>query len=117
MRTWQFIVGFIIALSVAFLLLGADEAKPQPTMKCGPLSKIAPYLRARYNELPVAGGLLSNGHKMIIVASPAGSWTSLIWMPGSTVCIISAGTLFWINDSRGKRKPKDERETENMHPQ
>ena len=48
-------------------------------------------LKGRYQEAPVAIGLVSNGSVLEILASNSGSWTILITRPTGLTCVVAAG--------------------------
>lgn len=76
----------IVAVTTA--LSGTAEARgPQ----CAPREALLKSLSKNYKEAPVNMGVTSTGSLIEILASPAGSWTILVTVPGGPTCMVSSG--------------------------
>ncbi|NIA68254.1 hypothetical protein HBA54_06580 [Pelagibius litoralis] len=76
----------IVAATTAFS--GSAEAQgPQ----CAPREALLQSLSKNYKEAPVNMGVTSTGSLIEILASPAGSWTILVTVPGGPTCMVSSG--------------------------
>ncbi len=48
-------------------------------------------LKARYQEAPVAMGLVGDGSVLEVLAAKSGSWTILVTRPNGLACVVAAG--------------------------
>ena len=98
-----------IALGVAGLLLSACKttpAEPEPVVTpppvvhppatasrpyCGPRQALLESLARSHDERPVSLGVTSGGALLEVLASPTGSWTILVTIPGGPTCMVSSG--------------------------
>ncbi|HJM48714.1 MAG TPA: hypothetical protein QGF63_02580 [Alphaproteobacteria bacterium] len=53
-------------------------------------------LKSRYQEAPVAMGLVGNGSVLEVLASKTGSWTILVTQPSGLLCVVASGEA-WEN--------------------
>jgi len=79
---------FVVAISV-MPWLGHVAAAQQPT--CAQHAMLLDLLRSNFFETPVAIGLDEAGRLVEILASPAGTWTVLMTVPGGPTCMITSG--------------------------
>ncbi|MAG95298.1 MAG: hypothetical protein QF797_10365 [Alphaproteobacteria bacterium] len=48
-------------------------------------------LKSRYQEAPVAMGLVGDGSVLEVLAAKSGSWTILVTRPSGLACVVAAG--------------------------
>ena len=65
----------------------ADAQAP----KCAPRDALIDSLSRKYDETPVSMGVTSSGSLIEVLASPGGSWTILVTVPGGPTCLVSSG--------------------------
>ncbi len=90
----------IAAFVSAFLLVLAVTAPPARAEalhhevqgpQCAPREALLKSLSKNYQEAPVNMGVTSTGSLIEILASPSGSWTILVTVPGGPTCMVSSG--------------------------
>lgn len=74
----------------ATLMLGGQAAAAQPA-SCGERDTLIERLSSRYQEQPVSRGVTASGSLLEVLASPAGTWTILVTLPGGPTCLVSSG--------------------------
>ncbi len=67
----------------------AAQAQVQPP--CTSHDKALAQLAEKYREVPVAGGLSSQGTMVEVLVSPSGSWTILVTTAAGRSCLVAAG--------------------------
>ncbi|WP_422366422.1 hypothetical protein [Pelagibius sp.] len=71
--------------------------------QCAPREALLKALAKKYKEAPVNMGVTSTGSLIEILASPSGSWTILVTVPGRPTCMVSSGQG-WRSLRRSTRK-------------
>lgn len=86
----------ILALALAAPLtvaaataISSAEAAQGP--QCAPREALLQSLSKNYDEAPVNVGVTSTGSLIEVLASPGGSWTILVTIPGGPTCMVSSG--------------------------
>lgn len=83
--------GMTRALILALVgLLCAEPAWAQAA-RCAPRDAVLKELKKRYAEGPVGVGLTARGNLLEILASPSGSWTLIVTVPGGPTCLVNSG--------------------------
>ncbi|WP_299396330.1 hypothetical protein [Pelagibius sp.] len=77
-------------LVLAALTAASDPAEAQGP-QCAPREAILKSLSKNYKEAPVNMGVTSTGSLLEVLASPSGSWTILVTVPGGPTCMVSSG--------------------------
>lgn len=77
-------------LSLAAVLALSGQAAAQPST-CGAREALLERLSARYEEQPVSLGVTATGSLLEVLASPSGSWTIIVTVPGGPTCLVSSG--------------------------
>lgn len=84
----------ILSLAVLSLAVArpayAEPANGDP-VTCGAREAIIERLAAKYEEQPVSRGVTATGSLLEVLASPAGSWTVIVTIPGGPTCLVSSG--------------------------
>ena len=78
-------VGVLCALSAA----PAPAAAEAPL--CGAREAMIDRLASKYDEQPVSLGVTATGSLLEVLASPSGSWTIIVTVPGGPTCLVSSG--------------------------
>jgi len=85
----------VLALSLASLALTALPAFGQPAAapapQCAAREAIIERLSVKYEEQPVSLGVTATGSLLEVLASPSGSWTIILTLPGGPTCLVSSG--------------------------
>lgn len=68
----------------------AEPANGEP-VTCGAREAIVERLAAKYEEEPVSRGVTATGSLLEVLASPAGTWTIIVTIPGGPTCLVSSG--------------------------
>ena len=76
----------IVAAATAFSGSAAAQG-PQ----CAPREALLQSLSKNYDEAPVNMGVTTSGSLVEVLASPGGSWTILVTVPGGPTCMVSSG--------------------------
>lgn len=79
------LLSFVGLLTVAGLPAAAQA--PQ----CGARDAVLERLSDKYGEQPVSIGVTATGSLLEILASPEGSWTIVVTVPGGPTCLVSSG--------------------------
>ncbi len=79
------LLAFVGVLTVAGLPAAAQS--PQ----CGAREAVLDRLSAKYGEQPVSIGVTATGSLLEVLASPEGSWTIVVTVPGGPTCLVSSG--------------------------
>jgi hypothetical protein len=83
--------GLAATLAVALLpILSGDSAAAQ-SPQCGAREAVLDRLSAKYEEQPVSLGITATGSLLEVLASPGGSWTIIVTLPGGPTCLVSSG--------------------------
>lgn len=77
--------------TAAALSLGAALPASAQGANCAPRVKVLSNLADRYAEQPVSMGVTATGGLLEVLASPDGSWTILITVPGGPTCLVAHG--------------------------
>ena len=77
-------------LLVLALLAPAASAAAQ-TLCTNERTAVIEQLKSRYQEIPTAMGLASDGSVLEILASKLGSWTILVTRPNGLACVVATG--------------------------
>lgn len=70
-------------------VLAAPAFAQQP--QCAQRDAVLERLSATYHEEPVSLGVTATGSLLEVLASPEGSWTIIITVPGGPTCLVSSG--------------------------
>lgn len=93
----------LLALLGLLCLTGPAEAQgPQ----CAPREAILKSLSKNYKEAPVNMGVTSTGSLLEVLASPSGSWTILVTVPGGPTCMVSSGEGWRASPVQVQQEPK-----------
>lgn len=76
-----------LALSTLSFSLSAAAQSPQ----CAAREAVLDRLSDHYREQPVSIGVTATGSLLEVLASPEGSWTIIITVPGGPTCLVSSG--------------------------
>ncbi len=77
-------------LAIAAVTLQSDPAAAQGP-QCAPRTALLESLSKNYDEAPVSMGVTTSGSLVEVLASPTGSWTILVTVPGGPTCMVSSG--------------------------
>ena len=75
-----------VAMATTFTLPAAAQS-PQ----CAAREAIIDRLATKYEEHPVSLGITATGSLLEVLASPSGSWTIIVSVPGGPTCLVSSG--------------------------
>ena len=78
------------ALAVAMVITFAFPAAAQGP-QCAAREAVIDRLATKYDEHPVSLGVTATGSLLEVLASPAGSWTIIVTIPGGPTCLVSTG--------------------------
>lgn len=88
-RAW-IVIAALIVLCIA-MITKLDRAHAQvATVPCDALKTMLDRLAKTYGEFPVMSGTLTNGKRVIVIASSSGSF-SFIETDGNVACMVAAG--------------------------
>ena len=59
--------------------------------QCAAREAVIDRLATKYDEHPVSLGVTATGSLLEVLASPAGSWTIIVTIPGGPTCLVSTG--------------------------
>lgn len=93
-----------VCVAVFTAVLTAPAWAQQP---CHNARQMAKHLADRYQELPTANGVQTDGRILKIYASPTGTWTAVVIDP-SRGCIVASGDR-WREVQAEVSVPKAER--------
>ena len=79
-------------LALAFILL-AFPAMAQSPM-CAHRPVVIDGLKAEFNEVPAARGIVKNGDVVELLLSPEGTWTVVVSHPTGKTCVILGGEVW-----------------------
>lgn len=77
----------VLTISLLTLSLPAAAQSPQ----CAAREAVLDRLSDHYHEQPVSIGVTATGSLLEVLASPEGSWTIIITVPGGPTCLVSSG--------------------------
>ena len=83
----------VVAL-IAAAVIGAQPAAAQaasPAPQCGAREAVLDRLSSKYDEHPVSIGVTATGSLLEVLASPEGTWTIIVTVPGGPTCLVSSG--------------------------
>ncbi|GAB4360295.1 MAG: hypothetical protein Kow00114_13860 [Kiloniellaceae bacterium] len=83
-----------VAALAAAAVIGAQPAAAQaasPSPQCGAREAVLDRLSAKYDEHPVSIGVTATGSLLEVLASPEGTWTIIVTVPGGPTCLVSSG--------------------------
>lgn len=72
-------------------LTAALPAAAQESPQCAARDAVLERLSSTYQEQPVSIGVTATGSLLEVLASPEGSWTIIITVPGGPTCLVSSG--------------------------
>lgn len=79
----------IIAMAVLALLAPAKADAAQ----CAPFDEVLAGLATRWDEAPVAGGLVDQGAILVLFSDSEGdTWTLVLRQANGTACLVASGT-------------------------
>jgi len=92
-------VEFLVTLASVAALLAAAAIGAQPAAaqsaplppQCGAREAVLDRLSAKYDEHPVSIGVTATGSLLEVLASPEGTWTIIVTVPGGPTCLVSSG--------------------------
>lgn len=76
-----------LALTTTLAAVPAAAQQPQ----CAARQAVLERLSDSYHEEPVSLGVTATGSLLEVLASPEGSWTIIITVPGGPTCLVSSG--------------------------
>jgi hypothetical protein len=75
------------------MLTPAALAQQPSSITCEHWRNIAGYLKTKFTERPIAGGLQTNGNLLqVFVSEETGSWSIVVVQPNGMGCLVSAGS-------------------------
>lgn len=78
---------------IGLLLLPVDQGVAD--QQCYPFDQVRRSLSATYHEEVVTAGMMGGGpNAMVILVSPAGTWTALVVRPDGTACMLAEGDTY-----------------------
>ena len=80
----------VVALATAISGFTAPPAAAQ-SPQCAAREALLDRLSSKYQEEPVGIGVTASGSLLEVLASPSGSWTIIVTVPGGPTCLVSAG--------------------------
>src|SRR3546814_13805474 len=84
----QFAAVASLALSTVLTTAALPAAAQAP--QCAPREAVLERLSSDYREEPVSIGVTATGSLLEVLASPEGSWTIIITVPGGPTCLVSS---------------------------
>ncbi len=91
-------VDLLVTLASAAALLAAAvigarpaAAEPAAVSQCAAREAVLDRLSSKYGEHPVSIGVTATGSLLEVLASPSGSWTIIVTVPGGPTCLVSSG--------------------------
>jgi len=92
-RVLQLMTSACLAVLVAVTLfpMVAGEAAAAQAPQCGAREAVIERLSTKYEEQPVSLGITATGSLLEVLASPSGSWTIIVTIPGGPTCLVSSG--------------------------
>lgn len=70
-----------------------SQPAPSPPV-CDRHEVLIDHLAARYDEVPLAMGLVVDGTVLEVLVSPSGTWSLLVTLPSGLTCLLRAGS-YW----------------------
>jgi len=80
----------VVAFTTFSASLTAQPAAAQAP-QCGAREALLDRLSSKYEEEPVGIGVTATGSLLEVLASPSGTWTIIVTVPGGPTCLVSAG--------------------------
>lgn len=92
-RTGHFIArtGLVVTLAGSLLPILSGESAAAQSPQCGAREAVIDRLSTKYKEQPVSLGVTATGSLLEVLASPSGSWTIIVTIPGGPTCLVSSG--------------------------
>ena len=81
----------VAATSAGLLMLTAALPAAAQAPQCAARKAVLERLSSSYHEEPVSIGVTATGSLLEVLASPEGSWTIIITVPGGPTCLVSSG--------------------------
>ena len=78
-------------LALATVLSVASLPAAAQAPQCAARDAVLDRLSNHYHEEPVSIGVTATGSLLEVLASPEGSWTIIITVPGGPTCLVSSG--------------------------
>lgn len=78
------------ALAVAMVTASTTPAAAQ-SPQCAARDAMIDRLATRFDEHPVSIGVTATGSLLEVLASPEGTWTIIVTVPGGPTCLVSSG--------------------------
>lgn len=102
----------ILFLSLSILLfptLSMAQEQPQQSQQvCNTREVIVGALKGKYNEIPVAMGLVNNGLMMELFSSPDGAtWSIAMTRPDKVMCLVTGGEYLINLIGKPQKKGQD----------
>lgn len=99
---WGGCLGCLVA--IAFLWM-SGVAVAQASPKCVHRADLVKYLHDKYQEVPIAIGMINEGLIMETFGSPSGTWTIFLTNTENVSCMVADG-VNWAFDTRAFDKAK-----------
>ncbi|MGF1629229.1 MAG: hypothetical protein ACFCUT_07140 [Kiloniellaceae bacterium] len=80
-----------VLLPVTAILAVSGQPAAAQTHQCAAREAMLTRLADHYHEEPVSIGITATGSLLEVLASPEGSWTIIITVPGGPTCLVSSG--------------------------
>lgn len=80
-----------IGILLMLILLLPSPAAGQMPPQCDTRDAVLDRLKTKYGEEPVSLGVTSTGSLLEVLASPEGTWTIIVTIPGGPTCLVSSG--------------------------
>lgn len=78
------------ALAVAMVTASTTPAAAQ-SPQCAAREAVVDRLATKFDEHPVSIGVTATGSLLEVLASPEGTWTIIVTVPGGPTCLVSSG--------------------------
>jgi hypothetical protein len=85
----------VIALN-ATPALAAPADEPHHTLHCAKRSAIIEQFQRLFDEVRVVRAMTRDDQVVEILASPTGSWSMILTLPGGAACLIGSGLDFEV---------------------
>ncbi len=82
---------FVGALAVTIAAHAQPVEAQTYAAPCGARDDLANKLKQRYDEMPSALGIASNGRLVEVFTSPNGTWTIVLTRPDGVSCLLAVG--------------------------
>ncbi len=75
----------------AILAIGISSSAVAQNM-CSHREDVIAQLAESYSEVPVGGGIATNGGYLELLSSETGSWTVILTFPNGLSCVVATGS-------------------------